>query len=105
MDFIDNLAAIGRDAAEKAKDTAEVLKRRTKISLEKDKINKIYEEIGRLFVSLNEESPSEEYFEFYSQLDEAKQLIEQYEDEAFQAEKRQRKVIWQECGNYLSVLR
>lgn len=26
MDFIDNLAAIGRDAAEKAKDTAEVLK-------------------------------------------------------------------------------
>lgn len=81
MDFIDNLAAIGRDAAEKAKDTAEVLKWRTKISLEKDKINKIYEEIGRLFVSLNEESPSEEYFEFYSQLDETKQLIEQYEDE------------------------
>lgn len=81
MDLIDNLAAMGRDAAEKAKDTADILRWRTKISLEKDKINKIYEEIGRLFVALNEESPSEEYFEFYVRLDESKQLIEQYENE------------------------
>lgn len=81
MDFIDNLTAAGRDVAVKAKDTAEILKWRTKIGLEKDKMSKTYEEIGRIFVQINAESPSEEYFELYAKLGESRQLIEQYEDE------------------------
>ena len=81
MDFIDNLAAAGKEAAVKAKDTAEILKWRAKIGLEKDKMNKTYEAIGRLFVSLHEECPSEDYFDFYAKLNESNFLIEQYEDE------------------------
>lgn len=81
MDFIDNLTAAGRDVAVKAKDTAEILKWRTKIGLEKDRMSKTYEEIGRIFVQINAESPSEEYFELYAKLGESRQLIEQYEDE------------------------
>lgn len=81
MDFIDNLAAAGKEAAVKAKDTAEIFKWRAKIGLEKDKMNKTYEEIGRLFVSLHEECPAEDYFDFYVKLNESKLLIEQYEDE------------------------
>ena len=34
-----------------------------------------------LFCALNPESPSEEYFDFYAQIDESKQLIEQYKKE------------------------
>lgn len=81
MDFIDNLTAAGRDVAVKAKDTAEILKWRTKIGLEKDKMSKAYEEIGRLFVQLHEESPSEEYFDLYAKLGESRELIGQYEAE------------------------
>ena len=61
MDFIDNLAAAGKEAAVKAKDTAEILKWRAKIGLEKDKMNKTYEAIGRLFVSRHVECRSAEF--------------------------------------------
>lgn len=81
MDFMNNLASKSQNMAKKAKDTAEIFKWNTKIGVEKDKIKKAYEDIGRLFCALNPESPSEEYFDYYAKIDESKQMIEQYEDE------------------------
>lgn len=81
MDFINTLTAKGLEAAQKAKETAELFKWHTKISTEQDNIKKAYEDIGRLFCAMNPESPSEEYFDFYARIDESKQLIEQYKKE------------------------
>ena len=81
MDFINTLTAKGQEVAQKAKETAELFKWHNKISTEQDRIKKAYEDIGRLFCALNPESPSEEYFDFYAQIDESKQLIEQYKKE------------------------
>jgi hypothetical protein len=57
---------------------AEKTKLKSKINAENDKINKIYASIGKKYIEIFGENPSEEFAGFITEINEANQLIKDY---------------------------
>ena len=69
MAFLDqiskNIAGYGKEAAKKAKDTAEILQLKAEIRGEKQKINELYAAIGAVYFKNHRDESEDEYKMFF----------------------------------------
>lgn len=85
MGFKDTVEKVGHKfggAVAKVQDSTKTFTEKTKIkskiNAEKDKINKIYASIGKKYVEMFGENPSEDFAGFISEINEANELIKTY---------------------------
>jgi len=69
------LAQSGQEAAQKAKNTAEVIKLNSMISDEEKRINHLHVQIGKLYYELYGENPGEEFAQFITDINDCKAKI------------------------------
>lgn len=79
MAFIDNLKKFGKDVAQKSSDMVEVTKLNMSISQEKDKINRLYTEIGSLVYNQYKEGNDVGFGEKCAQIAEIEEKIEGFQ--------------------------
>jgi len=65
------LAGKSKEAAQKAKDVAEVLQLKTQISSEKGKVKELYAAIGAVYFKKNRENEEDEYKMFFPEIEKA----------------------------------
>lgn len=85
MGFKDTMEHLGQKVGgtvakvqDSTKTFAEKTKLKSKINSENDKINKIYASIGKKYVEMFGENPSEEFAGFITEINESNQLIKTY---------------------------
>ena len=75
MAFLDqiskNLAGYGKEAAKKAKDTAEIFQLKAEIRGEKQKINELYAAIGAVYFKNHRDESDDEYKMFFPEIENA----------------------------------
>ena len=69
------LAQSGQEAAQKAKNTAEVIKLNSMISDEEKRINNLYIQIGKLYYEVYGENPEEQFAQFITDINDCKAKI------------------------------
>ena len=69
------LAQSGQEAAQKAKNTAEVIKLNSMISDEEKRINNSYLQIGKLYYEVYGENPEEQFAQFITDINDCKAKI------------------------------
>lgn len=79
MAFLDqiskNLAGYGKEAAKKAKDTAEIFQLKAEIRGEKQKINELYAAIGAVYFKNHRDESEDEYKMFFPEIENAMEHI------------------------------
>ena len=84
MAFLDqiskNLAGYGKEAAKKAKDTAEIFQLKAEIRGEKQKINELYAAIGAVYFKNHREDSEDEYKMFFPEIESAMAHITELEE-------------------------
>jgi len=85
MGFKDKLENLGQKAGstfakvqDSTKTFAEKTKIKSKINAENDKIEKIYNSIGKKYFEMFKDNPSEEFANFISEINDANELIKTY---------------------------
>ena len=76
-----NVKDIVNKGADKAKNVARAAKLNLEINGEKDKLGKVYAELGKLFIEQNEAAPALVYEPFFRQVKEILAVIEAKENE------------------------
>ncbi|MGN0607063.1 MAG: zinc ribbon domain-containing protein [Oscillospiraceae bacterium] len=102
-DKIDQLGQKFGGAVAKAQDTtktfAEKTKLKSKISAEKDKINKIYASIGKKYCELFAENPAEDFAGFIAEINASNELIKSYNVQLAALDDT---IYCTNCGNQIS---
>ena len=84
MAFLDqiskNLAGYGKEAAKKAKDTAEIFQLKAEIRGEKQKINELYAAIGAVYFKNHRDESEDEYKMFFPEIENAMEHIAELEE-------------------------
>ncbi len=84
MAFLDqiskNLAGYGKEAAKKAKDTAEIFQLKAEIRGEKQKINELYAAIGAVYFKNHRDESEDEYKMFFPGIESAMAHITELEE-------------------------
>lgn len=99
MAFLDGLKEMITDkskvAADKAKNVAGVLQLKSKLSAEKDKVNKAYAAMGKAFYEAHKEEGCEDFAESFAEIGESLAKITELEDAILELEGNR---VCPECG-------
>ena len=77
----DTISEKGREVADKAKETAEIVHLKSRISTCEDVIKKNYMEIGKLYFEKYGEEPSEEFEKYCNAIKNYKKGVNELQDE------------------------
>ena len=75
------LAQSGQEAAQKAKNTAEIIKLNSMISDEEKRINNLHLQIGKLYYDVYGENPEEQFAQFIIDINDSKAKIEVHKEQ------------------------
>lgn len=103
MSFFDDLgkklSQAGQTAAQKTKEIAETAKLNSQISDEEKKINELYLQIGKLYVSLHDENHEADFDELIKSIHESEDKVKEYRQ---QVKEIKGIVVCEKCGAEVS---
>ena len=96
----DTIVSVSKDATQKAKDLSDLARLRMEMRAKKDYINKLYQEIGKLYYELHKDDENKE-FDDHMQL--VKEALDSLEELNRQAGQIKGTVRCENCSQYMPV--